>query len=621
MKHTALTKNELSKLISYTNSELSKLSEILVETASVPFGPLLGLPHNNVEFALQKHRLLSKFQKPSDDMQDALWDKCMHDWMSHEEKLASYDLYGSLDKATPDVRSVIYKAKDWIKQVLKEHRFRLKLVDADLDFTPGATFIPSKGRTSVRQKLKDLDHWTVTWSALDDALELIWNTNSLKHMAIHHLQNKGILDTQVETYWCIWEHKAAFISLVDTHLLTKVNGARGSAVPKNNEKMRFINIEPMFNMLLQRCVALELRRIMKIIGNDLETGQNDHRNMISNLKVATMDLRNASDSNHYDTSKFMAPSRLWSLMDKWRSYTTTLPFKNGDEIECVNYKLSAMGNGFTFEWMTLYLLSVCRQLDAQARVYGDDIIVLADKAELVKTCLECLGWEINPDKTFINGLFRESCGAFYHEHTGYITSYDIHYCESITDVVLTCNKLRRVMHYHTEIQDTWTRLIKRLPAMLKGPISEGLSSLWVESASYHRAHRNNKNCNKRFVRHASLLRTAESLWQKSPVCVVTSFEFKSKKVWSSQADVWETADIGFYMYAGRRSDDVLRGKGRWRAVDLVIFNDGSFCRVSEIRRVRQGISKALRSRFFRNSIDHKLEKFVAENTREYALAA
>ena len=621
MSNATFTRNDLQKLVSYTNHELQSLCDDLVKITSVPFGQLLGLPSNNVEFAVQKHRTLGKFQVPNQNIQDALWDECMQNWIAHEDKMSSYDLYGSFKDINPDVRSVIYKARHWIQTVLKQNRFKVKLEDADLDFTPGATFIPSKGKTSVRQKLKDLKHWTVTWTAKSDALELIWNTNTLKHMAIHHLQEMCILNHSTETYWAAWHHKDAFVKLIDTHLLTVVNGARGSAVPKNNEKMRFINIEPMFNMLLQRCVALELRRIMKVIGNDLESGQEAHRHMISNLFVATMDLRNASDSNHYDTSRFMAPPALFSLMDRYRSYTTTLPFKDGQEVECVNYKLSAMGNGFTFEWMTLYLLSICRQFDANARVYGDDIIVLAEYADNVKQCLECLGWEINPEKTFTSGLFRESCGAFYHEHTGYITSYDIHYCESIADVIITCNKLRRVAHYHTLFQNTWSRLIKRMPALLKGPASEYLHSNWVECSNYLRAHRNNKSCRKRFVRHSSLLRTAELLWQKTPVCVVTTFAFKSKRVWSSQIDVWQTADIGFYLFAGRRSDDVLRGKGQWRATDVVIFNDGTYCRVSEIRRVRQGVKNALSARIKRKMLEPRIERFVSEHSREYALTA
>lgn len=612
MKHNQLSNDKLKQLVHYTNSVLLKTSEELSLIPSVPFGPMLGLDSNNVEFAVQKHRFINKFQVPSSEHDDALWDKCMNDWIAHEDNLRDFDLYKSFSHSTPEVRSVIYKARNWIHTIFKKYKFRVVLNDCDLDFTPGATFIPTKGQTSVRQKLLDLKHWTVTYSALVDALELIWNSNALRHMALNHLVSKGIISS--DSYWVVFEHENAFKSLVEDHLLTIVNGARGSAVPKDNEKMRFINIEPMFNMLLQRAVALELRRIMKLVGNDLETGQAIHAKMISNLCYATLDLKNASDSNAYVSSEFMAPAPLFSLMDKWRSYTTTIKFKGlKADVEIANFKLSAMGNGFTFEWMSLYLLSICRVLDPTARVYGDDIVVLADKATLVTHCLETLGWSINPLKSFINGSFRESCGAFYHKDTGYITCYDVHFCESISDVILTCNKLRRVMHYHPVLSTAWESLIERMPALLKGPILDHFHGLFIETSGFSRTQKRNKQCAGKWKKYGKLLWTAQQLWQKTPLAVVTSFEFKSQTVCTAASDVTETCDIGFYLFAGRKTADVLRGKGRWRKVDLVVFDDNSVCRLSEIRRVLRGITsaaKAIRGR----RIDYKLNRYINEST-------
>lgn len=619
MTNTKIKVNEVKNLIHKTNHVLSELVEGLKQVPSVPFGQELGGSCNAVEFALQKHRTLSKFQVPNQDMQDALWDACMNDWLAHEEKLSNFDLYKSLSETSPQVRAAIYKARMWIHDVLKKHRFRVRLQDCDLDFTPGSTFIPSKGKTSVRQKLKDLKHWTVTYAALPDALELIWNSNCLRHAALAHLVDEHIITNN--SYWVVWSHESAFKSLVADHLLTIVNGARGAAVPKNNETMRFINIEPMFNMLLQRAVALELRRIMKIIGNDLERGQSDHRNMISNLAYATMDLQKASDSNHYAGSEFMAPKSLFSLMCKWRSYTTTLSYKGENkEVECVNYKLSAMGNGFTFEWMSLYLLSVCRQFDDTSRVYGDDIIVAANAAEQVRSCLEVLGWVINPKKTFITGEFRESCGAFYHSDAGYITSYDIHFCESMADVIITCNKLRRVMHYHPLLSTAWSSIIEVVPALLKGPTQSYLHSFYVETNNYARSQRKHKSCSARWKKYEYLLRTAEQLWQKVPVSIVTTFEFKSQRVWSAISDITENCDIGFYLFAGRKTDDVLRGKGKWRQTPVVVFDDGSICRLSYIRKVRSGIINTMNARK-PTMLEVRIERFVSEHGSSFPLAA
>ena len=74
--------------------------------------------------------------------------------------------------------------------------------------------------------------------------------------------------------------------------------------------------------------------------------------------------------------------------------------------------VSSMGNGFTFELMSLILLGVTRFYSANSSVFGDDIIVPLDVAPEVVEAITGLGFLVNKRKSFFDGITRESCGAF-----------------------------------------------------------------------------------------------------------------------------------------------------------------------------------------------------------------
>jgi hypothetical protein len=91
-----------------------------------------------------------------------------------------------------------------------------------------------------------------------------------------------------------------------------------------------------------------------------------------------------------------------------------------------------MGNGFTFPLQTMIFASlvtaaykVCgirihkpyRQNLGNFAVFGDDIIVDSRVYNLVVRCLAILGFKVNGDKSFNEGLFRESCGSDF--YSGY----------------------------------------------------------------------------------------------------------------------------------------------------------------------------------------------------------
>jgi hypothetical protein len=92
-----------------------------------------------------------------------------------------------------------------------------------------------------------------------------------------------------------------------------------------------------------------------------------------------------------------------------------------------------MGNGFTFPLQTAIFSSIvvaaltmdypyevarkCCSLDNPSgmwSVFGDDIIVVSSHYPRVVRLLGLLGFEVNSDKSFSSGLFRESCGHDYY---------------------------------------------------------------------------------------------------------------------------------------------------------------------------------------------------------------
>lgn len=83
-------------------------------------------------------------------------------------------------------------------------------------------------------------------------------------------------------------------------------------------------------------------------------------------------------------------------------------------------KFSAMGNGFTFPLQSLIFtaaaLACCEYVgtdDSQVGVFGDDVVIPTDAFGVFCDFSKFLGFEIGLSKSFSEGYFRESCGAYY----------------------------------------------------------------------------------------------------------------------------------------------------------------------------------------------------------------
>jgi len=150
-----------------------------------------------------------------------------------------------------------------------------------------------------------------------------------------------------------------------------------------------------------------------------------------NEGLATIDLSSASDSLGMKMLDWALPPDLMALLKVLRCKESALPGGSSIALNMV----STMGNGFTFPLETLIFASVvvaaieshgitpvvpCDKngnlrppsgKPGEWGVFGDDIVCHPEVAVRVFRLLGMLGFVVNSNKTFVQGLFRESCGC------------------------------------------------------------------------------------------------------------------------------------------------------------------------------------------------------------------
>lgn len=195
-----------------------------------------------------------------------------------------------------------------------------------------------------------------------------------------------------------------------------VKGCRITVVPKNAKTDRTIGIEPTGNLFLQLGVGAYIRRQLHRVGVNLDDQtRNQHLAQRAWAEdLATVDLKAASDSISQQAVLQLLPADWVELLSRLRS-----PFYFLDGKWYEFQKWSSMGNGYTFELESLIfwaLASSCADYLAATgavSVYGDDVILPCCAYDLFSQTLAHLGFEVNHQKSFFNGAFRESCGKHY----------------------------------------------------------------------------------------------------------------------------------------------------------------------------------------------------------------
>lgn len=228
--------------------------------------------------------------------------------------------------------------------------------------------------------------------------------------------------------WPVWTH--AEIARQNHFGLSLVGGNRLSFVPKTSEISRTICTEPNLNMLFQKGIGAFIEKKLwerwKIsMSHQQFFNRRLARQGSKDGSFGTIDLSCASDSVSLVLLRELLPSYVIRWLEHTRSSQVTLPGNKTIELHMV----SSMGNAFTFPLQTALFASIvvacyrilgikpmaCSSRQSNFGIFGDDIIVRKDAYEFVSRSLELFGFEVNVDKSFNTGNFRESCGGdFWH---------------------------------------------------------------------------------------------------------------------------------------------------------------------------------------------------------------
>lgn len=216
---------------------------------------------------------------------------------------------------------------------------------------------------------------------------------------------------------------------------TLTTRSKFGTVPKSAKTLRPICTEPGYNLNCQKFLGSRLRNCLTKAAYNLDSQHELHKICAREASVtethATIDLKAASDRISFEVVKLLLPDQWFSFLNQARSHNTMI---NGNEVKL--QKFSSMGNGFTFELETIIFLGVLMSLPhnrflsrdipwrskrayypggiiGDISVFGDDIICRSEDAAMAIERLKFLGFEINTDKSFTEGSFRESCGGDY----------------------------------------------------------------------------------------------------------------------------------------------------------------------------------------------------------------
>lgn len=319
-----------------------------------------------------------------------------------------FDFFRTKDPSRDLFRKEGGVARKWIRDLIGNGP-NYAAIARQCEFGSGASVGIHGCDTHIAVKLS-ADRWTVTPGAIHHAFAgLMRNHHYLEALLPHKDYGDG---TRI---FCLDYEKAfdSYISRLDVIEYNKL-----SFVPKTAKTHRSIAVEPMLNGFYQKGIDEFLRERLRRVNLDLRDQEPNQKMACSGSLddspdgFVTIDLKNASNSNAWGPVRYLYSPKWCDILNRTRSPCYT--YNGGDPIRY--NMLSSMGNGFTFPIQTITFSAICVASGAGVpnvdfRVYGDDIIVRRKHAMKVVAMLRHYGFQLNEDKTFLEGPFRESCGA------------------------------------------------------------------------------------------------------------------------------------------------------------------------------------------------------------------
>lgn len=534
-------------------------------------------------FALD--RFFAKLERPDSTRIDSRRKDAWVEWIDSDSQLQPVGMF----------KPNWALAKLFIADVLRD--FTL----GPVSFTNGSEFTATRGFNSIESKLKRSE-WTCSYDNFDLWARTVYGHRALKVATRKRLAKllatMAIDEKNLNRF--LYKHYSKQKSSVSIgkrvfsfklSMVTKmVQGNRFSTVPKNNLVDRPICIEPLANILVQRRIGQGIRTCLNKLGVDLNTTAELHRGMISIPKYATIDLKNASDRISLKLCKYLLPARVFKFIEAARSEMTLGP---DDDFYIVN-KVSSMGNGFTFELMSLILYALCRSYTVDTSVFGDDIVIPNEFALPLIGDLENAGFAVNMKKTHINSDYRESCGSHFIDGVGYIESYDFRFPTNIGEVITIVNKLSRLSLIYPKFIPIFCKVYSLVPAALLADNPEKAIGEWrqpekplgspkLDTFIVRSPFQFRKDGIPVKPRMKRRIREYCARMQLDPkhASMHYGFEWRDARPLVSNLNASnDWAKILMYLQSGRRCADTVRGKGTFKSFLCVTLRDGTTFRWS-----------------------------------------
>lgn len=410
----------------------------------VPFGPLFsGLSGPELADSLVLHRWVSKFEVPGNADPEKRKQETMASVVSYDNDGPDVFNWRTL---SPDNRRYWIGSANWLRDTFRGFRPSYRFVPPS-----GESSEPGSGRVDVMFKLSDISFWEVSPSALPYVTSIIYNNQHLKsvvrrHFKAHCLERTGL---EPDEFKRVMRNRYTGGSTVGYFVFSKMvmslmtlsDISRMSTVPKNNQTDRPIDMVPFWNMVAQLSMMTDMRsHVLRTRGIDVASLAELHKSLIRHERYATIDLKNASNSVWMCVLEELWPKRVLTTLKALRTNYT----KVGPEYH--KYKMfGPMGCGLTFDVMTFTLHAFVQNFGF-ASVFGDDIICDAARADAVIAFLKDMKLQVNFDKTFTKGSFRESCGGFHDLTRGVdLVSFDFEYPENLHDAFTFVNKIGKIV--------------------------------------------------------------------------------------------------------------------------------------------------------------------------------
>lgn len=223
--------------------------------------------------------------------------------------------------------------------------------------------------------------------------------------------------------------REGFIRVMREKLAQKVNDTDDLMfVHKNIAVQRSICAQPTASGSVQLGVHVVIARRLLSVGIDLgDQGWNQKLARRGSLNwedadpFCTLDKKDASALLCASLPRVLFPAPWYKLLNRTRTPRYRTPMGMGGDVH--SYEMyGGMGNGTTFcvqtlvFWACAYATSSCSTVEEfvaerEYAVYGDDVILRRSHAAGYMNFMEYLGFRFNKQKTFLDGPFRESCGA------------------------------------------------------------------------------------------------------------------------------------------------------------------------------------------------------------------